>query len=249
MFRSKLFFSIFAALLTLSACGGSDIATVDTDETFLTSLGTGAAPTSRPTNLNRSSQGSELVTNGSFADGTNGWRLSSLSKENLGNQDPFLVTQPPEAIGETFAGGNAARLCGYPTQVGNVRSNCTDILISTDDASLVVPNDATSLEVSVIAYGKYGCPGYGTGHGAFVFALRPLDGLPITSPASFQAKEEHLPNATWKELKLVINSTPELNLKNRRFKLMLSFSTLGSCQAPYDQDTYVLVSSVSVKAR
>lgn len=246
MFNLHKFLGLIGASLALLACGGGGL---NTDENFLTALGTDAAPTSLPTGLARSSLGLELVTNGTFADGTNGWRLSSLSKQALGNQDPFLVTQPPEANGQTFAGGNAARLCGYPTRVGNVKSNCTDILISTDNSPLVVPNDATSLEVSVIAYGKYGCPGYATGHGAFVFALKPLDGLPNTSPASFQAKEEHLPNATWRELKLVINSTPEVNLKDRRFKLMLNFSTSPSCEAPADQETYVLVSSVSVKAR
>jgi hypothetical protein len=246
MINTNKFLSFFVLPITLVACGGGEI---QTDASFLSALGTGAAPTSLPTGLASSSQGLELVTNGTFTDGTNGWRLSSLSKSALGNQDPFLVTQPPEANDQIFAEGNSARLCGYPTRVGSVKSNCVDILISTDDAPLVVPNDATSLEVSVIAYGKYGCPGFATGHGAFVFALKPLDGLPNTSPASFQAKEEHLPDATWRELKLVINSTPELNLKDRRFKLMLNFSTLASCEAPADQDTYVLVSSVSVKAR
>ncbi len=237
-----------AAVMALGACGGGD---AETDESFLNAPGMAATPKSLPVGLVRATPAVELVTNSNFASGTQGWRMSSLSRSALGNKDPFLVTRSVQSQDSLPASPRTvAQLCGYATQVGGTTANCNDILISTDDAPLVVPKGTVGLQVSVWAYGTYGCKGDNVGHAPLVVGLKPLDGSPNTNPYRIQAGEASLPEGVWRELSIDITDIPGVADKPRTFKLMIGFSTLRpECAAPADQNTSVLLANVSVKAR
>lgn len=240
------------ALLSLFGCSVNDSSLSDSD--FLAYNETTPAR-SVPAGAVQATPGTELVGNGAFLQGEAGWAQSTRRGE-VGVAGTIIGPLPGGVPVPPNGQSTVARLCGYRTLQasggGSTSITCNDILSSLESAAVAIPRGTSGVTISALAYASYACAGdnaFGDGHGALVMALRPIDGQAITAPSGLNAKEATLPAGSWQRVLLDVTSIPGIADQDRRFKLLVNFSTGPGCKPPRDENTFVVLTDISVRTK
>lgn len=241
-----------ATSFALFGCSVNDTTLSDAD--FL-AYNEAAPARSVPAGAVQAVPGTELVGNGAFLQGEAGWAQSTRRGEagvagTIIGPLPGGVPVPPNGQ------STVARLCGYRTLQasggGSTSITCNDILSTLESAAVAVPRGTAGVTISALAFASYACAGdnaFGDGHGALVLALRPIDGQANTAPSGLNAKEATLPAGSWQRVFLDVTNIPGIADQDRRFKLLASFSTAPGCKPPRDENTFVVLTDISVRTK
>lgn len=249
----KSYVSTCLAAVLLVACGGGEPDATLTDAEFLSAVET-AAPITVPAGLAQAAAGTELVRNGDFRQGDMGW-LQSTRRNEVGNGEKIIGALLPGVELPPNGQSTVARMCGFRTEASiggtTTRINCFDILKTAVD--IVVPKGSTSITLSANAFASYACAGdmsasNPAGHGALMMTLRATDGQSAAKPGALNAKESALPPGSWQKVSLQVSDLPGIAEQDRKFQLMLNFQTGTACRPPHDENTYVLITDISVRA-
>ena len=245
MTRFSMVMVLIASCATLAGCGGSAAPSLFEELTQAAELAPASASAADVTALATPPDGQqELVQNGLFDEGTQGWTQSTRRGE-WGTSGAIIGDMPTGAPLPLNGRTTVARLCGYPTEritdFEISRGTCNDMLSTTVE----VPAGASNLRLQVSAWAKYDCGA--DQHGAFTLALSALDGLGNPTPRAMSFKELQLPAGEWRDLTVPIGNVSGLATQARSLKLVLMFSTGTACKPPLDTGTYVLVTDISAR--